>query len=210
MTTVGKKVVVAVTGLVLYGFVIGHLIGNLQVFGGPDLINDYAKFLREAGPLLWGTRAVLLLSVVLHAVFTIQLTRLNHASRPVGYAEHRAVRASLPSRVMIWSGLFLGFYIVYHILHLTTGTAHPAFDPTDVYGNMVRGFSSPAAAGVYVLAMVALGFHLHHGVYSVFQTLGLNHPRWNKWRRVLSVGSAYLIAAGYISIPAAVLLGILK
>ena len=209
-TTIGKKAVVALTGLVLFGFVIGHLAGNLQVFAGPAKINDYAKFLKDATPLLWGTRIVLLVSVVLHFLFTVQLRSLNRSSRPVPYEMHVPVQAGAPSRFMIWSGVFVLLYIPYHLLHLTTGTAHPGFSATDIYANMITGFSSWPVSLVYALAMVALGFHLHHGVYSVFQTLGLNHPKYNAWRRCLAMAAGWLIPIGYISIPAAVLAGILR
>lgn len=208
-TTVGKKAAVAVTGLILFGFVVGHLAGNLQIFAGPQKINDYAKFLHEATPLLWGTRIVLLASVIVHFVCTVQLTALNRRSRPVAYERHEAVQAGVPSRFMIWSGVFLLFYIVYHILHFTTGQAHPEFNRSDIYANVVIGFSSLPVVLVYTLAMVSLGFHLHHGVYSVFQTLGLNHPRYNAWRRCLAMAAGWLVPIGYLTIPAAVLLGAL-
>jgi succinate dehydrogenase / fumarate reductase, cytochrome b subunit len=208
-STIGKKVVVAVTGLVMFGFVVGHLAGNLQIFGGREMLNDYARYLHEATPLLWGTRIVLLISVVLHFLFTVQLAAQNRASRPVKYEMHKPIQASPPSRFMIWSGVFLLLYIVYHLMHFTTGTLHPEFDPTDIYANVVIGFSSAPVTIVYILAMVSLGFHLNHGVYSMFQTLGLNHPRYNGWRRCLAMAAGWLIPIGYITIPVAVLLGIL-
>lgn len=209
-TQVGKKAIVGLTGLILYGFVVAHMVGNLQIFGGRALVNDYAAFLRETHGLLWVARGTLLVSVILHVVYTVQLTRQNRRSRPVKYMEHRAITSSLPSRVMIWSGVFLGLYIPYHILHLTTGAAHPNFNHQDVYGNMIVGFSSLPASLVYIVAMLCLGFHLYHGVFSVFQTLGFNHPRYDGFRRALAVGSAALVTAGYIAIPVAVLTGIVR
>jgi len=208
-STVGKKIIVAITGLVMFGFVVGHLAGNLQIFFGPEKLNAYSHFLHTQLPLLWGSRIALLVSIALHVVFTIQLTALNRASRPVAYEVSTPVQASVSSRFMIWSGMFLGFYILFHILHLTTGTVHSEFDRTDVYANVVIGFSSLPVTAIYILAMVALGFHLHHGVFSLFQTLGLNHPRYNSCRRGLALAAGWLIPIGYISIPAAVLLGIL-
>ncbi len=208
-STVGKKIVVAFTGLIMFGFVVGHLLGNLQIFLGAEKINAYSRFLHAELPILWGTRVILLVSVALHVVYTIQLTALNRASRPIGYEMSEPVQASVSSRFMIWSGLFLFFYIIFHLLHLTTGTVHPEFSHTDVYSNIVIGFSSLPVTAVYILAMVSLGFHLHHGVYSLFQTLGLNHPRYNACRRGLALAAGWLIPIGYISIPAAVLLGIL-
>ena len=208
-STVGKKIVVAVTGLIMFGFVVMHLAGNLQIFEGPEKINAYARFLRAELPLLWMARIILLASVFFHFLFTVQLSIRNRASRPVGYAMHEPVQASVSSRFMIWTGIFVLLYIVFHLLHLTTGTLHPDFDPGNVYANVIIGFSSLPVSAFYILAMIALGFHLHHGVNSMFQTLGLNHPRYNPWRRCLAAAAAWLIPIGYITIPAAVLLGIL-
>jgi succinate dehydrogenase / fumarate reductase, cytochrome b subunit len=207
---VGKKVVVALTGLILYGFVVGHMIGNLQVFGGRSMMNDYAEFLRNTHGMLWVARFVLLASVTFHILYTVQLTRANRLSRPVKYVEHKAVKATLASRIMIWSGVFLGLYIPYHILHLTLGTAHPQFNPQDVYANVVTGFQSVPTSAIYILAMVSLGLHLQHGVFSLFQTLGFNHPKYNGYRRALAVGSAFFVSAGYIAVPVAVLLGLVR
>lgn len=207
-TTIGKKFIVAATGLVLFGFVVGHLAGNLQIFLGPEKLNEYAVFLKNAKPLLWTTRIVLLISVFLHFFFTVQLAIRNRASRPVGYEMHRAVQAGAPSRFMIWSGVFLLLYIVYHVMHFTLGV-HPDFDPNDIYANVVIGFQQTPIAIVYLLAMVALGFHLHHGIYSLFQTLGLNHPKYNAWRKCLAVGLGWLIPLGYSLIPGAVMAGVL-
>ncbi len=209
-STIGKKTIVAVTGLVMFGFVIGHMLGNLQVFQGPEKINAYAAFLKHTLPLLWGTRLALLASVLLHIVFTVQLNRRNAASRPVPYERHDMVQASVASRTMIWSGAFLGFYIVYHLLHLTVGSVHPQFSHLDVYRNLVVGFQQWPVSLIYILAMISLGFHLNHGIFSVFQTLGLNHPKYNCWRRLFATGSSIAIALGYISIPVAVLLGIVR
>ncbi len=209
-STIGKKIVVAVTGLLLFGFVIVHLLGNLQIFLGAQALNAYAAALRKAPALLWATRLILLASVVLHVVATVQLAIRNRQSRPVPYRDYDPREAGLPSRVMIWGGLFLALYIPYHLLHLTTGSVHPQFSPTDIYANMITGFSVWHVSAFYIVAMVALGLHLYHGVFSVFQTLGLTHPRYNPWRKRLAIGSAYLIAGGYITIPLAVLLGVLR
>lgn len=208
-STIGKKFIVALTGLILFGFVVGHLVGNLQVFLGAEKLNAYAHFLKSSAGILWGTRLTLLAAAFLHIYYTVQLTRLNRAARPIAYAQQEPIHASLPSRLMIWSGAFLGLYVIYHLLHFTTGSAHPQFNPTDVYSNMIIAFSSIPVSAVYILAMISLGFHLHHGVFSVFQTLGLNHPKYNRWRRCLAQAAGWLIPIGYISIPAAVLLGFL-
>jgi succinate dehydrogenase / fumarate reductase cytochrome b subunit len=140
-STIGKKIVVAVTGLILFGFVVAHLLGNLQIFLGPDKINEYAELLEKNEHILWVARAVLLAAVFLHAFATVQLSRLNRRSRPISYEHHETIQASLPSRVMIWGGLFLAFYIVFHLTHLTWGQTHPSFIEGDVYHNLISGFS---------------------------------------------------------------------
>lgn len=208
-STIGKKIVVALTGLAMLGFLVGHLMGNLQIFLGPDKFNAYAAFLHHNPGLIWGTRVVMLTSVLFHIVFTVQLTRRNKASRPVAYANHEMMQASPMSRFMIVSGAFLGFYIVYHLLHFTTGTLHPQFVHDDVYANVITGFSVKSAAIVYILAMISLGFHLHHGIWSVFQTLGLNHPNYNCARRLVASAISVGISVGFILIPLAVLMGVL-
>jgi len=205
-STIGKKVLVALTGLVMFAFLVGHLLGNLLVFQGPEALNHYAEFLKSSPKLLWGTRVALLLSVGIHIVCTVQLTRLNRAARPVPYVRHEVVAANPPSRLMIWSGIFLGLYIPYHLLHFTVGYVHPHFLVADVYQNVVAGFSVWYVSAIYIAAMVALGTHLYHGIWSVFQTLGLNHPRYNSARRALAVFSSLVIAGGFILIPVAVLL----
>lgn len=209
-STIGKKVIVALTGLILFGFVVGHLLGNLLVFMGPEKLNAYGRYLHESLGILWGTRVILLVAVVLHIVNTIQLAALNRKSRPVPYVEHKKIAASYASLTMLWGGLLLIFYIVYHLLHFTFGSAHPNFQPGDVYANVVAGFSVWYVSAFYVVAMVALGFHLYHGLWSVFQTLGLNHPKYNLWRRSFATAVALAIAFGYIAIPMAVLLGLVK
>jgi succinate dehydrogenase / fumarate reductase, cytochrome b subunit len=191
------------------GFVVGHLLGNLQIFLGPEKLNAYAEFLRNTPALMWGTRGAMLVAVSLHVLFTIQLNRRNRASRPISYQQQTVMKATLSSRIMIWSGLLLASYIIYHLLHFTTGTVHPHFQAHDVYANVITGLSSKPAAFFYIAAMISLGLHLHHGIWSMFQTLGLNHPNYNCFRRWIAVGSAALITIGYISIPAAVLLGVL-
>lgn len=208
-STIIKKMVVALTGLVMFGFVVGHLAGNLQVFLGAQKINDYSAFLHSEPLLLWGTRVILLISLVLHFVLTVQLTARNRQSRPVGYREHVNVQASAASRTMIWGGLFLLFYIVFHLSHLTWGVTHVNFQSHDVYANIVTGFSVPYVTAIYILGMVALGFHLYHGIWSAFQTLGLTHPKYDCARRVVAGTTAIAISAGYILIPVAVLMGIL-
>ncbi len=209
-STVGKKIIVAATGLILFGFVIVHLIGNLQVFLGPVKLNAYSDLLKREPLLLWAARLVLLASVFLHALFTIQLTRLNRASRPHSYEQYEPTKAGVASRTMIWGGLFLILFIVFHLLHLTTGSTHPHFDPHNVYANIISGFSVWYVSLFYILGQFALGMHLYHGVFSVFQTLGLAHPAYKCWRRRLATAAGVLIPAGYISIPLAVLFKVIQ
>jgi succinate dehydrogenase / fumarate reductase, cytochrome b subunit len=208
-TTVGKKVVMAVTGLILFGFVIVHMLGNLQVYVGPDAINLYGltlhTFLHGGG--IWLFRAVLLIAVVLHIWAMTALTLVNRRARDVGYREWKARESSYASRTMRWSGVFLLAFIIYHLLHFTTGDLHPDFIPGDVYHNVISGFQVVPVAIVYILATLALGLHLFHGSWSMLQTLGLNHPRYNRLRNVVCVGLSVLVVIGNLSFPVAVLAG---
>jgi succinate dehydrogenase / fumarate reductase cytochrome b subunit len=197
---------------VLYGFVVGHMLGNLQVFMGPEAINAYAEFLQHFlhGQGLWIARGVLLLSVLVHIWAAASLTLANAAARRVGYREWQAKQSTYASRTMVWSGPLLLLFIVYHLAHLTTGQAHPEFVRGDVYRNMVVGFQNPFASAFYVLAMLALGLHMYHGFWSMLQTLGLHHARWARVRGVVSGLLAFVVVAGNISMPVAVLLGVLR
>ena len=203
--TVARKAVMAITGLVLYGFVIVHMIGNVQLYAGPEKLNKYAHFLQGLGPVLWGFRAVLLGAVVLHAVIGIQLWLRNRAARPVRYEYQTFRKGNVASRTMIFSGPAIGLFVVYHILHFTVGSAHPEFVKGDVYRNVVTGFSHPAVSIVYVLAMVALGFHLYHGAYSLFQSLGLRTPKWDLPMKGLLTAVSAAVVVFNISFPVAVL-----
>ena len=209
-STIGKKVVMAVTGLILVGYVIGHVLGNLLVYQGREEINAYAAFLKDQGALLWAVRGILLVSVVLHIVAATQLTRLKQAARPVGYAKQEPQVSTVASRSIRWGGVALLLFIVYHILHFTTGTVHPSFSHSDVYGNLVSGFSVWWVSTIYVLAMVALGLHLYHGVWSSFRTLGVSPPSVNPLRRRLAAVLAVAVWAGFASIPIAVLAGVIR
>jgi succinate dehydrogenase / fumarate reductase cytochrome b subunit len=199
----------AASGLLLYGFVVGHMLGNLQVFLGPEAINAYAEFLQDFlhGQGVWIARGALLLAVALHVWAALSLTLANAAARPLGYREWQARESSYASRTMVWSGPLLLVFIVYHLLHFTVGNAHPDFVRGDVFRNLVVGFQNPFASAFYILAMLALGLHMYHGFWSMLQTLGLSHPRWTRVRRGLSLLLAGAVVAGNISIPLAVLLG---
>lgn len=209
-STIGKKIIIAATGIVLFSFVVGHLLGNLQIFQGPEKLNKYADLLKAAPEFLWGARFALIASAALHVMATVQLTLLARQSRPVGYARLEVVQASPASRTMIWSGIFVGVFIVYHLLHFTTGTLHPDFQPKDVHANVIVGFSSWGVSAFYIAALIALGFHFYHGVWSVFQTLGVNHPKYNQWRRLFATLAAVGLALGYITIPVSVMTGLVR
>jgi len=209
-SSIGKKAVMAVTGLIGFGFVIGHMIGNLQAFpflGGADALNHYAVALRKLGALLYIVRGVLLVAVVLHIVSAYQVSRMSLKNRTTDYERWTPRGSDYASRTMRWSGVILALFIVYHLMHLTFGNAHPHFVHGDVYANVVSGFSVWYVSAFYILAMIALALHLYHGVWSMFQTLGLNNPTWNKVLHRLAVISAIIIGAGNISIPIAVLIG---
>ncbi len=208
-STIGKKFLVAITGLVLIGFVVIHMLGNLQVFLGPEKINGYGALLKREPLILWGSRFFLLGCVLAHIVATAQLTRRNKQSRPIAYQDYEPRRASAASRTMIWGGLFLMSFIVFHLLHVTIGSVHPQFSHTDIYSNIVIGFSSWPISFFYIFGMMSLGMHLYHGVFSVFQTLGVQHAGLNCLRRPLALLIAISIPLGFISVPVSVLMGVL-
>jgi succinate dehydrogenase / fumarate reductase cytochrome b subunit len=208
-STVGRKIVMAVSGVILVVFVIGHMTGNLLAFEGSDAINSYSRFLHSTGELLWAVRAVLLVAVVLHVHSAYTLTRAARAARPDGYAERTLRVTTLPARSMRWGGVVLLVFVIFHLLHFTTGTLHPFFVPGDVYANLVVGFSVPAVVVFYLVAMAALALHLHHGVSSLFQTLGANHPKLNPGRRRLATFLAVVVPIGFAAIPVAVVLRVI-
>ncbi len=216
--SIGKKIVMAATGLVLFLYVLGHMLGNLKAFQGSEKLNAYAEFLREVGApalghgqLLWIIRIVLLVAVGLHAVSAWQLARMSQLARPVAY-QHRLERdaSTYASRTMRWGGVVIFLFVIYHLLHFTVGSAHPDFVAGSVYRNVVIGFQSWPVASVYVAAMLALGMHLYHGVWSMFQTFGMNHPRHNPFRRLFAAVLAVVIVVGFLAVPVGVLTGILE
>ena len=207
--TIGKKVVMAVTGVILVGWIIGHVLGNLLVFRGPAALNEYAALLKSNAALLWAMRAGLLVTVVLHVVAAVQLVRQEAASRPARYTKKVPQESTFASRTIRWGGLIIAVFVVYHLLHFTTGDLHPAFSHTDVYGNMTTAFAVPWVAAIYIVAVAALGLHLYHGVWSVFQTLGISHPGMGNARRRLAIGIAAIVYLGFTAIPVAFLLGLL-
>jgi succinate dehydrogenase / fumarate reductase cytochrome b subunit len=213
-SSVGKKFIVAITGAVLIAFIIGHLLGNLQIFLGPEWVNSYAEHLRELGPVLWVIRAFLLINVLLHIFYTISLALENRRARPVRYKKKENVKATFASRSMALSGLIVLAFILYHLAHFTVRVTDPRFlllkaDPLnryDVYSMMVYGFQNYLVSGFYVLGMFLLALHLSHGTSSFFQSLGLNDQKLTP--RLAAAGRifAWLIFIGYTSIPVAVLL----
>ena len=209
---VGKKVVMGVTGLIGIGFVIVHSLGNLLVFRGPDAINSYSRFLKSTGELLWGLRIVLIIAVILHVIAAIQLTRQSRAARPIGYVKHEAQAATIASRTMRWGGALLLVFIVVHILHFTTGTIRPAgsFSHQDVYANVVTSFRIWWVSLFYVVAMIALGFHLFHGAWSSVRSIGVSPPSPNPLHHRVSLLLAILIWAAFTAIPVAVFTGFVR
>lgn len=205
--TIVKKAIMAVTGLVLFGFVTGHLLGNLQVFLGPVRLNAYAAFLKSNVELLWGTRIVLLVCVVAHIVVTIQLAQLKSKARPVGYVRKKNPHSGAASRTMYYSGPMIAAFIIYHLLHFTVGAVHPRFVEGDVYANLVYGFLQWPVSLAYAIAIGLLCLHLNHGIYSIFQTLGLAHPKYMPGIKKAAMAISILFFVGFVSIPAAVLTG---
>jgi succinate dehydrogenase / fumarate reductase, cytochrome b subunit len=216
-SSIGKKTIMALSGMVLFGFVLTHMIGNLKLYQGADAVNAYARFLREMGTplfshasLLWTARIILLASVIAHIVSAIQLAQSNRRARPVGYKKQQYLAASYAARTMIWSGPLLAAFIIYHIMHLTTGWVHPSFNPDDVYQNLVRGFQVWYISVFYIVAMLGLGYHMIHGVWSFLQSLGLNNKTYDTLIRRFALVATIAVVVGNISFPVSVLLGIVK
>jgi succinate dehydrogenase / fumarate reductase cytochrome b subunit len=204
-STVGKKVLMAVTGILLFGYVVGHMLGNLQIYIGEEQINDYAELLHSNAAFLWSARLVLLFCVGVHIVAAAQLWLRNRASRPVKYRVFRPPAVDYAARTMVWSGPIIALFVVYHILHFTTGQAHADFQHLKPFHNVITAFSDPMVAGIYIVANFLLAVHLYHGVWSFFQTMGWDHPKYGPWRRRFAMLMAGVIGAANISIPLAVL-----
>jgi succinate dehydrogenase / fumarate reductase cytochrome b subunit len=219
-TSVGKKVVMAATGIILVGFVVVHMAGNLKIYQGEAKFNAYALALRTLGApflgygeALWVTRLVLLASVVLHIVAAVQLTRQSLAARPTGYAERAPLASTYASRTMRWGGVVIALFVVYHLLHFTAGVVgyQPGqFQPLSAYRNVVLGFSVWYVSMFYVLAMLALGLHLYHGVWSAFQTLGVAGASLRPGYRVAAAVVSLVVVLGNVSVPVAVLAGLVR
>jgi succinate dehydrogenase / fumarate reductase cytochrome b subunit len=211
-TTVGKKFIMAITGIIGYGFVIGHMIGNLKAFLGPAAFNEYAEFLRTVGEpllparvLLWIVRIVLLVAVALHVWSAIALTRQAQVSRPVRYSQKKNIQANMASLTLRWGGAAIFLFLIYHLMHLTFGVVHPDFRHGDAYHNLVAGFQNPLIVAVYLVAVAALALHLFHGVWSMFQSLGLNSPNVDRLIRGLALASAVILFLGFAAVPLGVM-----
>ena len=209
-SSIGKKAVMAVTGLVMVAFLIVHMLGNLQMFEGSLKINEYSAALRRLGPLLWLARAGLLVSVVLHVIAAYQLTKRKQVARPVDYADREPQVSTLASRTIRWGGVLVLIFVVLHLLHFTFGTIHPAFDHKDVYGNVVAAFQVWWVALLYLIAMVVVGLHLYHGTWSSLRTLGLTRPAVDPLRRRVVTVLTWVIYLGFSVIPIAVLARLVK
>lgn len=227
-STIGLKVAMAISGLVLFGFVIGHMVGNLQVYLGAHALNKYGAMLQSTGELLWAVRAVLLAMLVLHIASAVSLVMKAKAARPQGYRKWQPKASTYASRTMRVSGPIIMLFIIFHLLHLTVGTVHPDLQhcvtqasgslQCFVYENVDAAFSLNTAGtfaavqggivAFYLVAMLLLGMHLGHGAYSMFRTLGLNNPRYDKLARSFATGVAVIIVVGNCSIPLAVLTGL--
>lgn len=209
-SSLGLKLVMAATGAMLSAFVLGHMLGNLKTFEGAEALDAYGRLLRFEPALLWAARLGLLTAVGLHIAAFVVLARRNAAARGSAYRMKRSRESSYASRTMWFTGPLLLAYIIYHILHLTTGTVHPDFKEGEVYHNVTTGLSVPWVAAFYLLAMLALGFHLWHGVWSMFQTLGFAPKRYGSWTRRFATAFTLAVVLGFSAIPLSVLLGWVK
>lgn len=209
-SNVGKKIIMAATGIGMVLFVIQHMLSNLMVYQSNAAVNNYAYFLKSKPGLVWSARVALLVTVVLHIVTAVQLYRRARAARPVGYQRLEPQASSFASRTIRVGGLVLLGFIVFHLLHLTGGVIWPSeFKPTDAAGNMIRAFQRPAVAALYVVAMLALGLHLYHGIWSGPRSVGVPTPP-TPLRKKVALVIAVLVAGGFISIPLGALAGILQ
>jgi succinate dehydrogenase / fumarate reductase, cytochrome b subunit len=217
-TAVGKKWVMALTGLGLMGFVFAHMVGNLKMYQGRADFDAYAESLRyllypifPAYGVLWIMRIGLIAMFVLHIASAYSLTRMNQRSRPVRYQSPRDyIAANFASRTMRWTGIIIGLYVLFHLADLTTGWANPDFVYGAAYDNLVASLERPLISAIYIVANVALGIHLFHGAWSMFQSLGLNNPRYNGARRMFAAGFAVVVAGVNITFPIAVLTGLVS
>lgn len=225
-SALGKKAVMAVTGFLLFGFVLIHMAGNLKLYlppyaegphAGEHPINVYAVFLREVGSpmlppgaLLWVARLALLAAVALHLHCAWALTRMSWAARPVAYAKRGDVQLSYASRTVRWGGVIVGLFVLFHLAHLTFGWMHPQFEHLKAHENIVAGFAVWWVSAFYIVANLALGFHLRHGLVAMFQSVGWANPSFNRFRERFAMLFAAVVTAGNVSFPLAVLSGFVR
>jgi succinate dehydrogenase / fumarate reductase cytochrome b subunit len=216
-SSIGKKAVMAVTGVFLFGWIFLHMLGNLKVYMGPEHYNEYAKFLVTMGsPLLPNrgalilVRTLLVIALYFHIDSAVRLTMMNRAARPIGYRERENVKSSYAARTMRWGGVIIFLFVFYHLGHLTFGKFHPNFIENDPYHNFVTGFQVWWASAIYIVANLALGLHLYHGLWSMFNSLGLNHPKLNPAKRVFATAFAGIITTANVLFPVMVLIGVLR
>ncbi|MFL6200989.1 MAG: succinate dehydrogenase cytochrome b subunit [Thermoanaerobaculia bacterium] len=207
-SAVGRKALMAVSGLVLFGYVLGHMLGNLKTFQGAETLDHYAASLRTVPSLLWAVRAVLLAAVLVHAVAGIQLWQERRAARPVAYQEWRPTDSTFGSRTMIWSGFLILGFVVYHLLDLTFGVTNPDFREGEVFHNLLASLGRGVAAACYILAVAGLGVHLWHGLWSMFQSVGLATRAYTSGMKRFAVTFAVIVAVGFAAIPLGVLFGV--
>jgi succinate dehydrogenase / fumarate reductase cytochrome b subunit len=216
-TSIGRKVLMAITGLIQFGFVVGHMIGNLQIFIGQEQLNAYAQALKDFPALTWSVRTIMLVSVIIHIWNGVRLYFENRASRPIKYMVNNTVQASLASRTQFWTGLGIFLYVVYHLLHFTFIVTNPRYEHLvdtagrhDVYSMVVLGFQNYLISGVYIVALFLLFYHLTHAIFSMLQTLGLNSPRVQTTLKLIAYAISVVIFIGYVSMPMAVLTGFIN
>ena len=217
-SAIGKKYVMAITGIILMGFVFAHMVGNLKMYLGAEEMNHYGEFLRTIlypilphQVFLWILRLMLIGAVILHVHASWALTRMNRRSRPVKYQSKREyVAADFAARSMRWTGILVGLFIIFHLLDLTWGYTNPNFQTGKPYENTIESFERVPVAFFYIVANIALGIHLYHGAWSLFQSLGWNRRRFNEWRRYFAFAFAAIVVAGNVSFPIAVMFNVLS
>ncbi|MDB4977175.1 MAG: succinate dehydrogenase (or fumarate reductase) cytochrome b subunit, b558 family [Myxococcaceae bacterium] len=213
-STIGKKQVMAISGLIGVGFILGHMTGHLLTFKGAAAYNAYAHFLKNSGALLWGTRFTLLAAVALHVHAAFSLWSRNNEARPRAYYQRKDLATNYAALTMRYGGITLLLFLIYHLAHFTWGVTEPVdgvpFDPDNAYNNLVLSFQHPAISGFYIVAMGVLGMHLYHGIWSLTQSLGLDHPKYNALRQRASMAGSALIVIGFIIVPVSVLTGVLQ
>ena len=215
-TSVGKKFYMALSGAVLIGFLVAHMIGNLKMYMGPEAFNHYAEFLREIGyPILphlvglWIFRLVLLAFVGLHMLMAWQVYLQSRKARGGSYTKEESLHFSYASRTARWGGVIIAVFVIYHLLHFTVGSVHPDFVHGDAYNNVVIGFQNNLVAGFYILTLIMVTFHVYHGFWSALQTVGANHPKYNPFRRPLALVLALILLLGFLTVPVGVMAGFL-